>query len=71
MQGFERGQKQLNKGFNLFIINHQVTWEIWKYRNYCVFSGVNPDVATVVRAVTDQCILWCAAGSKDLQGLVD
>ena len=68
VQGFETGRKQL-KEFNLLIII--VAWEIWKYRNYCVFSGVNPDVATVVRAVTDQCILWCAAGSKDLQGLVD
>jgi hypothetical protein len=33
------------------------------------FIGVNPDVADVVRAVTDQG-MCCAAGVKDLQGLL-
>lgn len=47
-----------------------VAWRNWKYRNYFVFIGVNPDVADVVRAVTGQGMFWCAAGAKDLQGLL-
>ena len=60
--------KQLKIWFNSLII--LVALEIWNQGNDSVFNGTNPDVAAVVHVVTDQGMFWCAAGAKDLQGLV-
>ena len=42
---------------------------IWKHRNACVFEGMAPSVASIMREIKDEHNLWCLAGAKRLQGL--
>ena len=42
---------------------------LWKQRNACVFEGMTPSVASIMREIKDEHNLWCLAGAKRLQGL--
>ena len=42
---------------------------LWKHRNACVFEGMTPSVASIMREIKDEHNLWCLAGAKNLQGL--
>ncbi|WVZ58587.1 hypothetical protein U9M48_008845, partial [Paspalum notatum var. saurae] len=60
--------KEERKGFNtLFIL---VTWELWKFRNSCVFEGCQPCVQRVIQRIEEEGLLWCKAGASKLQELV-
>lgn len=60
--------KKLRKGLNTLIM--LPAWEIWKHRNDCVFEGQRPGVHTVLQVVSNDCTLWCAAGTSALQELL-
>ncbi|CAO2186422.1 unnamed protein product [Urochloa humidicola] len=59
--------KDQKKGVNSLIILG--AWMIWKHRNACVFEGVAPSVATILKELKDEHSLWCLAGAKKLHGL--
>ncbi|WVZ83681.1 hypothetical protein U9M48_030806, partial [Paspalum notatum var. saurae] len=61
--------KDLKKGLSsLFIL---VAWEVWKHRNACVFERANPEVLVVLQNIANEGSLWCSAGAKDLQVLLE
>jgi hypothetical protein len=61
--------KDRRKGLNSLII--LVKWEVWKYRNSCVFEGARPDVQVLLQKVSSECVLWCLAGATKLKELLD
>ena len=61
--------KESRKGVNSLII--LVGWEIWKHRNNCIFNGESPDVGVSLQVIANECMLWCAAGAKGLQGVLE
>lgn len=59
--------KEARKGLNsLFTL---VAWEIWKFRNSCVFEGCQPRVERVIQLIEEEGLLWCKAGAVKLQEL--
>jgi hypothetical protein len=60
--------KNIRKGWNtLFIL---IAWEIWKFRNLCVFEGSQPNVELLHR-IGSEGLLWCAAGAARLLELLN
>ncbi|WVZ79993.1 LOW QUALITY PROTEIN: hypothetical protein U9M48_027511, partial [Paspalum notatum var. saurae] len=53
--------KEVRKGLNtLFIL---VAWELWKFKNSCVFEICQPSVR---RLIEEEGMLWCRAGAAKL-----
>lgn len=55
------------KGFNSLVL--LVVWELWKYRNRCVFDNAAPSQELVMQAIREEVQLWHFAGAKKLQQL--
>jgi hypothetical protein len=48
-----------------------VAQAIQKHHNSCVFNNDTPNIQEVLRAVSAEGILWCRAGAKKLQELLN
>jgi hypothetical protein len=44
-------------------------WVLWKHRNGCVFSGLQPSVEGAFCMARDEALLWTVAGAKSLSML--
>jgi hypothetical protein len=42
----------MRKGLNSLII--LVSWEVWKYRDSCVFEGASPSVQELLQTIGDE-----------------
>ena len=58
------------KNFGVNDDSLNLSWEIWKHRNSCVFDNKRPSVQEVIRAVSSEGGLWCSAGTSELHELV-
>jgi hypothetical protein len=45
-------------------------WAIWKHRNRCVFSGINPNITEVFCPVKDEINLWTFAGARCVSNIL-
>ncbi|WVZ51091.1 LOW QUALITY PROTEIN: hypothetical protein U9M48_002270 [Paspalum notatum var. saurae] len=43
----------------------------WKFRNLCVFEGMQPNVQLLLHRIGSEGILWCAAGASGLLELLN
>ncbi|WVZ52340.1 hypothetical protein U9M48_003412 [Paspalum notatum var. saurae] len=60
--------KEVRKALNtLFIL---VAWELWKFRNSCVFEGCQLCVQWVIQRIKEEGLLWCKVGASILQEFV-
>ena len=67
-QSIKRVPKEARKGLNTLII--LIAWEIWKFRNSCVFEGSPVSIQQLLQKIGNECLLWCMAGATDLQELL-
>jgi hypothetical protein len=51
--------KEKKKGMNTIII--LIAWQLWKFRNQCVFDGCHPDLGSLLQLISMQCYEWGAA----------
>jgi hypothetical protein len=58
---------QVRSGFNSMVLLG--AWVLWKHRNGCAFSGLQPSVEGALRMARDEALLWTVAGAKGLSML--
>jgi hypothetical protein len=58
---------QVSSGFNSMVTLG--AWVLWKHRNGCVFSGLQPSVEGAFCMARDEALLWTVAGAKSLSML--
>jgi hypothetical protein len=46
-----------------------IAWQLWKFRNQCVFDGCHPDLGSTLQLISMECYGWGAAGARGLLGL--
>ncbi|CAN6281013.1 unnamed protein product [Urochloa humidicola] len=58
----------VQKGFNSIVI--LVSWELWKYRNRCVFDGIQPSLMNILSVIRDAVHSWDIAGARGVAYLL-
>jgi hypothetical protein len=59
--------KEMCKGLNSLL--SLVAWEVWKFRNACVFEGPS-NIQSLLQKVPDECSSWCMTGASNLQDML-
>lgn len=62
-----RLRREQKKGLNTLVI--LVSWEVWKYRNRCIFDGERPHQQRLLQAIREEGERWIVAGATKLRQL--